>query len=237
MRLFRAFLFLLAISASALESQTGTPSPPAANNTGSAVADSTELEPVKVVRPAYPKEAAKKKIHGQVVVKVSVTETGDVDTVEIISGDPILAKAAIDAVTQWKFKPFIHDGKPVKASTKIPLDFGSDEKDVSGLENAAGNPNLVQVPEKVAQGMLLKRVQPVYPAIAMQGHIQGTVVLKVIIEKDGHISQVTPVSGPPTLVSAGVDAVKQWTYRPYTLNGEPVRVQTQVMVNFSMGPR
>jgi TonB family protein len=237
MRVIRALSLLLAISAPALGSQTGSPSTPPANNTSPGVADSTELEPVKVMRPAYPKEAAKKKIHGQVVVKVSVTETGDVDTVEVISGDPILAKAAVDAVRQWKFKPFVHDGKPVKASTKIPLEFGNDDKDVSGLENAVGDPNLVQVPEKVAQGMLVKRVQPVYPAIALQGHIQGTVVLKVIIEKDGHISQVTPVSGPPTLVSAGVAAVKQWTYRPYALNGEPVRVQTQVMVNFSMGPR
>jgi outer membrane biosynthesis protein TonB len=70
--------------------------------------------------------------------------------------------------------------------------------------------------------------------MAMHAHIQDTVVLKVIIENDGHVSQVTPVTGPPALVSAGVDAVKQWVYRPYTLNGEPVRVQTQVLVNFAL---
>lgn len=235
MPVFLALLLLLALSAPALESQTGDPSSPPANNTDPGVPDSTELEPVKVMRPVYPKEAAKKKIHGQVVVKVLVSETGDVQSAEVISGDPILAKAAVDAVTQWKFKPFIHDGKPVKASTKIPLEFGNDDKDVSGLENAVGDPNLVQVPQKVSQGMLLKRVQPIYPAIAHQGHVQGAVVLKVIIEKDGHISQVTPVSGPATLISASVEAVKQWLYRPYTIGGEPVRVQTQVIVNFSMG--
>jgi len=234
MRVFRVFLLLLATAAPALGSQTATPSAPSTNNTGPSVADSTELEPIKIMRPTYPKEAAKKKIHGQVLVKVSVSETGDVDTVEVISGDPILAKAAVDAMRRWKFKPFIHDGKAIKASTRIPMDFGSDDQDLSGLENAPGDPKLLQLPEKVSRGMLVKRVQPVYPAIAMQGHIQGTVVLEVIIEKDGHISQVTPVSGPPVLVSAGVDAVRQWMYRPYTLNGEPVRVQTRVLVNFTM---
>jgi TonB family protein len=234
MRVIQAFLFLLIISTRALGIQSASPSSPPASNTVPGATDSTELEPVKVMQAVYPREAAKKKITGQVVVKVSVSETGDVEGTEVISGDPILAKAAVDAVTRWKFKPFIHDGKPVKASTKIPFDFGSDGKDESGLESAVGRPKLLQVPEKVSQGMLLRRVQPVYPAMAMHAHIQGTVVLKVIIENDGHVSQVTPVSGPPALVSAGVDAVKQWVYRPYTLSGEPVRVQTQVLVNFTL---
>lgn len=82
------------------------------------------------------------------------------------------------------------------------------------------------------QGNLIERIQPVYPAIAKQTRTQGTVILRAIISRDGMIENLQVVSGHPMLVKAAMEAVKQWRYRPYVLNGQPVEVETQVTVNF-----
>ena len=83
--------------------------------------------------------------------------------------------------------------------------------------------------------MLIHKVQPVYPALARQARIQGTVILQAEISKTGDIINLQAVSGHPMLIPAALDAVKQWKYRPYILNGEPVEVDTQVTVNFTLG--
>jgi TonB family protein len=92
----------------------------------------------------------------------------------------------------------------------------------------------VQVSQGVSQGLLVHQVAPDYPALARQARIQGTVVLKAIINKDGSIESLTLVSGHPMLAPAAIDAVKQWHYKPYFLNGEPVEVETTINVNFTL---
>jgi protein TonB len=87
----------------------------------------------------------------------------------------------------------------------------------------------------VTQGLLIRKVQPVYPALARQARIQGTVLLQAQISKTGDIENLQALSGHPMLVPAAIDAVKQWKYKPYILNGEPVEVDTQVTVNFTLG--
>jgi len=83
-----------------------------------------------------------------------------------------------------------------------------------------------------AEGNLIFRVQPVYPPIARQARIQGLVELRAIISKTGTIENLTVVSGHPMLVRSAIEAVRQWRYRPYLLNGEPIEVETAVTVNF-----
>jgi len=78
-------------------------------------------------------------------------------------------------------------------------------------------------------GLLKTKVDPVSPG---EGTIAGTVVLHAIIGKDGHVESLQAVSGPTMLKGAAIDAVKQWIYRPYLLNGEPVEVDTTVVVEF-----
>jgi protein TonB len=80
-------------------------------------------------------------------------------------------------------------------------------------------------------------VQPQYPSIAIQARISGPVVLHALISRQGNIENLQVLSGPPLLVKAAMDAVRQWRYRPYALNGEPVEVDTQVTVNFVLGGR
>lgn len=82
------------------------------------------------------------------------------------------------------------------------------------------------------EGNLIHRVQPDYPPLARQVRVQGAVVLQAIISREGTIEKLKVLSGHPMLIPAAVNAVLQWRYRPYVLNGEPVEVETQVTVNF-----
>lgn len=77
-------------------------------------------------------------------------------------------------------------------------------------------------------------VPPVYPQIAKAAHVSGTVVLHTIIAKDGSVKDLKVISGPDFLVGAAMDAVKQWTYRPTLLNGQPVEVDTTITVIFTL---
>ena len=81
---------------------------------------------------------------------------------------------------------------------------------------------------------LLHQTMPKYPRAAKTAHIEGTVVLKAIIKKDGTIGDLQFVSGPPELVKAAVDAVKKWRYKPRMLNGEPSEATTTISVVFTL---
>jgi protein TonB len=82
------------------------------------------------------------------------------------------------------------------------------------------------------EGNLIHRVDPQYPAIARQIRLQGTVVLQAFVSAEGRIERPTVVSGPGVLARAAMDAVKQWQYRPYYLNGTPIEVETEITVKF-----
>ncbi len=92
----------------------------------------------------------------------------------------------------------------------------------------------VPVSRGVSEGLLIHPVKPTYPPIALTAHVQGEVILQAVIGKDGTIQNLHIVSGHPMLIKAAVDAVQQWRYRPYLLNGEPVEVETQVRVTFTI---
>ncbi|MGO9210609.1 MAG: energy transducer TonB [Terriglobales bacterium] len=95
-------------------------------------------------------------------------------------------------------------------------------------------PNRVRVSAGVQQGNLISQVKPTYPAIAKSARIQGAVVLQAEISKQGTIENLRVISGHPMLVQNALDAVKQWRYKPYLLNGEPVPVETTITVNFTL---
>ncbi len=95
-------------------------------------------------------------------------------------------------------------------------------------------PQRVRVSQGVSAGLLIKKVQPNYPPLARQARIQGQVVLQAEISKEGTIQNLQLISGHAMLAPAAIEAVKQWRYKPYLLNGEPVAVETQVIVNFSL---
>lgn len=93
-------------------------------------------------------------------------------------------------------------------------------------------PKRIRVSQGVTRGLLIQKIEPRYPPLARQARVQGEVVLKAIVSKEGNIKELELVSGHPMLAPAAIEAVKQWHYRPFLLNGEPVEVETQVTVIF-----
>jgi TonB family protein len=208
--------------------------------------DSSELEPTITILPTYPRAAVERKIEGQAVIRVIAFPTGALERAEIVSGDDFLTQPALEAAKQWKFKPFLKGGKPVMARAKILFDFAlGDEK--SGADASSGGavkarvvesgallPERIRVSSAVAQGLLLRKVAPVYPDEARRARVQGTVILQVIISKEGTIENLQVISADSMLVDAATDAVRQWRYRPYVLNGAPVEVVTTVEIRFTL---
>jgi protein TonB len=91
-----------------------------------------------------------------------------------------------------------------------------------------------KVSQGVAQGLLIKRVQPLYPPQARSMHLEGAVELQATIGKDGSVTNLKQLSGDAILGRAAMDAVRQWKYRPYLLDGQPVEIQTQITVSFKV---
>jgi len=92
----------------------------------------------------------------------------------------------------------------------------------------------VRVAYGVSAGLLVTKVDPVYPPLARQSRIQGSVVLKAVINQTGDVVSLQLVSGHPMLAPAAIEAVKQWKYKPYLLNGKAVSVETEISVNFAL---
>lgn len=95
-------------------------------------------------------------------------------------------------------------------------------------------PKRVRISSGVSTGLLIRKANPNYPDKARAQRIEGPVVLRVIVSKEGKITQLALVSGEPLLASAAIKAVKKWRYKPYLLNGQPVEVETTVQVNFTL---
>jgi protein TonB len=122
---------------------------------------------------------------------------------------------------------------PNSASNKTQLIAANAANAPSSANNAATS-NRVRISQGVSHGMLMREVAPKYPPLARSARVQGPVVLDVVIGKDGSVSDITTKSGHPMLVPAAIDAVKQWRYKPYRLDGKPVEVNTEVVVLFTL---
>jgi protein TonB len=86
----------------------------------------------------------------------------------------------------------------------------------------------------MSEGDIIRKVQPTYPPLARTARIQGAVALQAVISTQGTIENLKVVTGHPLLAPAAIEAVRQWRYRPYILNNDPVEVETQITVNFSL---
>jgi len=95
-------------------------------------------------------------------------------------------------------------------------------------------PQRVRISQGVTRGLLIHRVEPPYPPLAKAARVQGEVVLTAIISTGGEIQNLQLVSGHPMLVPGAIAAVKEWRYKPYLLNGQPVEVETTITVIFSL---
>ena len=136
--------------------------------------------------------------------------------------------------------------KQVADNEPPPASFGTSGAD--GLGGSGANGSLfkghtqpvtkafkpIVISSGVATGMLIRKTEPVYPAIAKAARVSGTVVLHAMISKTGTITDLQVVNGPAMLRSAALDAVRTWRYKPYQLNNEPTEVETTVNVIFTL---
>ena len=102
------------------------------------------------------------------------------------------------------------------------------------VKTPAPAPKRIRLPAQVAEANLIHDVTPLYPPEAGRKRVEGTVVLMAVIGKDGTVRDVRVESGLPLLAQAAIDAVKQWRYKPYLLNGEPVEVDSHITINFTL---
>ena len=128
-----------------------------------------------------------------------------------------------------------------EAAAALPSPLAVAASDDSGLSSLTipstqSQPSLVRVniSQGVSQGLLIKRVQPKYPSNALAMHLQGAVQLDATIDKEGNVKNLKVLKGDAVLAHAALDAVRQWRYKPYYLDGVPVDIETQITVNFKL---
>src|SRR5437870_4179285 len=181
---------------------------------------------------------------------------GSKPSAAIASGNKPDAKAASAAsdVTVTNIEPMVvtndvkrHSPAVSQAQPDVPVPNALNIAGGSGADKEISNimtstpvsvpkpvPQSIKVSQGVSQGLLIKKVQPSYPAQALAMRMQGAVQLQATINKDGSVSNLKVLSGEAILSRAAMDAVRQWKYKPYFLNGEPVEIQTQIVVNFKL---
>jgi len=201
------------------------------------------------VVPEYPQFGIDNKIQNNEVLSIVVDEKGAVEEARVYSGHPAFASASLDAVKHWTYRPFLVDGSPVRFSTKVlvlfriagqgrgPVPFP--EHLVVGAFVAAELPPSppqdrckIVVDRSITEVRQINHPFPQYPKAALLAHIQGEVLLDVIIDKRGSVASVHVFHGHPLFARVAIDAVKQWTYEPYVRNGKPIMVETTVNVLF-----
>jgi protein TonB len=148
----------------------------------------------------------------------------------------------VEIVNESELPPAVNGGEVgLPGATDNPWRNGVFRSITDGLSHAAlppkPAPSVPTHPVRLSHmdpGMLIRKVQPQYPGPARIARLEGKVELAAIISKDGTIENLRVLAGHPMLVRAAIDAVKQWRYRPYILNNEPLEVETQITVNFSL---
>jgi TonB family protein len=201
------------------------------------------------VEPIYPPEIGSSGTSGTVSVAYVIDKDGNAVRPICIRSEfdlptkPELCSAATAAVTQWKYQPYRINGEPKEVETQVSLTVAqspapspspAETPQPSPTPQASPRPMKLRVSQGVAEGNVIHKVQPRYPLEAKENHIQGDVLLRVLIDRGGNIASCEQIRGDPILGKAAMEAVTQWKYRPYTIKGEPVEVETVIKVTFHM---
>jgi TonB family protein len=189
---------------------------------------------VHKVNPVYPAEAKKQRVQGEVLLEVNVNAKGEVDNIRIMRGHPLLVRAALDSVKQWKYAPYVKDGVAVPVMSTVYVNFA-----LSGPARPGDpplGPTTIRLDTNVMAAKIVSRVEPVYPLEAKQKGIEGEVLFEISIDEQGEVTDVQVLGGNAILVEAAYEAVKQWRYTPVLLNGNPVRARTSVSIKFELKP-
>jgi len=181
--------------------------------------------------------AAAQQPQSQTANEKTPTDTAGTKTGPATSGENVAKQDQTQAKTQSSSNPATDLAQAKSLAHSPAADFssstpggGTPAATKTATNIASDSP--VKVSQGVSKGMLTHQVKPVYPPLARHSRVQGTVLLAVVIAKDGTIKSINALDGHPLLIPAAIDAVKQWRYKPYKLNGKPAEVDTTVAVNF-----
>ncbi|MCP4214207.1 MAG: energy transducer TonB [bacterium] len=180
---------------------------------------------IKSIPAKYPKDALKKHISGKVVVNAATDPQGRVRAVQVVSGPKELRDAAISAIKQWQYQPYILNGKARPVKFTVVIKFNLDKK-----KKAEGPLNV----SSLKKPKRLKAPQPKYPEEALKNHIEGKVVINATTDINGKVIAAEVVDGPAQLRQAAVNAIKQWVYEPYIIDGKRKPVRFTVVIKFKL---
>lgn len=185
---------------------------------------------VRKVQPVYPDEAKKKGLQGIVTVEAVLGKNGKVKAARAVgSPEPLLVQAALDAVKQWEYEPFVSAKgcQEVMFTATIRFLLGDGDKKAAGVA-----PTRLEASQKPK---LVKKVSPVYPEAALQEKLQGTVVIEIYINEKGQVRAARILeTASPILNDAALKAVRQWEYEPFVKDGKAVPVAFTVTVTFAL---
>jgi protein TonB len=181
--------------------------------------------PISVPSPPAPQppESAQRPIHSSSIRHVEILQPtsiprtiANLDEQPIASAPDVSAIVVVASTGSGRSGAFGSTGLPVEIAPPPPVAAPARPLEVSHW----------------AEGNLIYRVQPVYPPLARQARVQGSVELRALISRTGTIENLIVVRGHPMLSAVAIDAVRRWRYRPYLLNSQPVEVETEITVNF-----
>lgn len=211
-----------------------------------------ELEVVATRKPYYDPHASAALIQGEVLLELTISESGDVAASRVLRGHPMLKNGLPELSREWKFKPPTLNGQPVMATVQIPVRFTPPDAVIypqpgahlSGTQTttpakargaATDGSAAADAAEKVVSGVdaiPIHQVQPEVPEGIDIRKDHGTVKLDVLVGVDGSVLEATPASGPAAFYEACIKAAKQWKFQPYVYKGRTERVKTQVSFTF-----
>lgn len=190
-------------------------------------------------RPKYPEEALKSKIQGDVIVKVRVDESGRVILVTPIEGDPLLTAASVDALREFRFRPYLLNGMPLKVESQVGFHFSIESDGASGdVEYLSSVPFRPEFRTGVVSdsGVLVlwpRKISGEQPQLPPElAGKAGSVYLTITIGEDGNVKDVKVLGGDKAFIEPVVTAVKKFVYEPQLVNGKASVVTTQASFHF-----
>jgi len=207
------------------------------------------------VQPVYPEAARKARVEGVVIMEATTDTYGRVVSVKVLRSIPLLDQAAVDAVRQWVYEPMVINGKPRPVVFTVTMRFRLDDEKkpqvsvsgggaVGGVEGGVEGGvvgaqdikkfegDAVRAVGEVKPPKLVKMIKPVYPKIARQGRVEGTVIVEAKADEQGNVIDARILRSIPLLDQAALEAVKQWKYEPMVIDGKPHKVVFTVTVRF-----
>ena len=193
------------------------------------------------VKPKYTADALRNKISGKVMLECVVRADGMPSDIRVTQSlDRELDAEAIKALEQWRFRPGEKDGKAVNVKVDIEMTFTLRAKDTAAAEPPipaeAPAPDVIYKPGNgVSAPVLVKDVKPFYPPAAMTARVQGAVTLQCVVLKDGSVGDVRVTrSLDPDIDREASETLKKWTFKPGMKDGQPVAVQVEVEMTFTL---